>query len=102
MTIRNARVSRTKNVGAPWLGRSLVSGSARQIFRMRARTSSGRSVIPEIDDEPGRRRQRQHAEVDLLLEADGPRKHCFEVAGTHHLAHDGRPGHTARALVDEV
>jgi hypothetical protein len=34
-TMTNARLPRTKNVGAPWLGRSLVSGSARQILRIR-------------------------------------------------------------------
>src|SRR2546429_7634023 len=34
-TIRNAPLPRTKNVGAPWLSRSLASGSARQIFRSR-------------------------------------------------------------------
>src|SRR5215212_5615715 len=69
---------------------------------MRARTSSGRSVIPEIYDEPRRRRQRQHVEVDLLLEAYGPREHSFEVAGADDLANDRRSRHAPRALVDEV
>src|SRR5581483_4183428 len=32
-TIRNAFLPRTKNVGAPWLRRSLVSGRPRQSFR---------------------------------------------------------------------
>jgi hypothetical protein len=34
-TMTKARLPRTKNVGAPWLGRSLVSGSARQMLRIR-------------------------------------------------------------------
>src|SRR5919197_240561 len=34
-TMRKARLPRTKNVGAPWLSRSLVSGSAKQIPRIR-------------------------------------------------------------------
>jgi hypothetical protein len=35
-----ALFSRTKKLGAPWLGRSLVSGSARQIPRIRASTAA--------------------------------------------------------------
>jgi hypothetical protein len=40
ITIRKARFSRTKKVGAPWLGRSLVSGRPRQIVRIRSMTAS--------------------------------------------------------------
>src|SRR2546423_3178474 len=39
-TMRKARLPRTKNVGAPWLNRSLVSGSARQMARTRLRVRS--------------------------------------------------------------
>src|SRR5437870_4406345 len=45
ITMRNARLPRTKNVGAPWLSRSLVSGRPRQISRMRSRTCSRSSAI---------------------------------------------------------
>ena len=34
-----ARLLRTKKLGAPWLGRSLVAGSARQIVPQRLRTA---------------------------------------------------------------
>ena len=48
-TIRNARFPRTKNVGAPWLRRSLTSGSARQSLRIRAsvRSRSRAATMPE-------------------------------------------------------
>lgn len=43
--MRNARLPRTKNVGEPWLRRSLVSGSARQSPRIRSRTRSRSPLV---------------------------------------------------------
>src|SRR2546423_3034619 len=61
-TIRNARLPRTKNVGAPWLRRSLASGSARQILRSRLSVRS-RSA----DETIGMMVARGNALVALLL-----------------------------------
>jgi hypothetical protein len=38
-TITKARFPWTKNVGAPWLGRSLASGKPRQISRILTRVA---------------------------------------------------------------
>src|SRR3954454_5709318 len=101
ITIRKARLPRTKKVGAPWLRRSLVCGRPRQSSRIRSRTCWWLSVIPEIYDQPGRRACGRNPKVDLLLETDGPRQHRFEVAGAHDFLDDRRPGQPFRPLVDE-
>src|SRR3954451_18932019 len=101
ITVRKARLPRTKKVGAPWLRRSLVCGRPRQSSRIRSRTCWWLSVIPEIYDQPGRRACGRNPKVDLLLETDGPRQHRFEVAGAHDFLDDRRPGQPFRPLVDQ-
>src|SRR5919108_4597185 len=84
-TIRNARLPRTKKVGAPWLRRSLVSGKPRQIVRSRFRTRVRESAMPEIYDQPRRRGRGRDEERNLRVEADRPRQHGLEITGADEL-----------------
>src|SRR5437870_5284826 len=63
-------------------------------------------MAPEVDDEPGRVVERADAEIDLLFDADRPRKSGLEVAGADGLPNDRRAGFgpldPARTLVDEA
>src|ERR671937_1906521 len=73
-TITNARLPRTKNVGAPWLRRSLVSGSARQSSRIRPSVRS-RSAAPTIGRIVARYARAVRAwRAEVVVDADLARK----------------------------
>jgi hypothetical protein len=49
-------------------------------------------VVAEVDDQTSLIGQREHPEVDALLEPDRPGQHGLEVAEPHELAHDRSAG----------